>query len=253
MDNQQVEHLQQQRNLSIQRLRKLQNQQALFGSTCPPEIQIEIEQIETKIVHIEQEIEYILGHYATNNQDNSQAIVSYSDPPSSDLPWGAIITGIIIVIIIGSCTANQLSKNRLSDSFSLSNGLGSWRTNGNVTLVQDGKDSVDGNKSGLQIQGANSYAFQVIEEKTTQAEIYTATVWCKAPIGGRCRLFLGDVQEGISLPISESNRTITRDGTGKWESMAITTNIDKDVRLAVFLYAESNSDAVTYDDISVVK
>ena len=252
MDREELEHLKETRRLRILRLRELEKRQAREGNTCPPEVENEIRDIRAIVRTYDNHLrlaETSVEEVYQNTYEVDEAVSTEGSPIGGFIVLGVV--ALITIFGIGSCMANANST-KLNDTFNITSGLGSWRTNGSVVLVKDGREE-DYTKGSVQLQGANSYLFQVVDEKTSEAGVYTATVWCKAPLGSRCRLFLGDVQEGISAPIVESSRTITRDGTDQWESMAVTTSIITDTRLGVFLYAEGKAQNILYDDVLVKK
>ena len=155
--------------------------------------------------------------------------------------------------MIASCVSS--ANKVLTEDFNQSAGLGSWRTNGDVTVIADNHE-ISNTKvisGAVQLKGSESYLFHVLSDKTDFDTLYTGSVWCKAPIGSRCRIFIGSLQEGLSRPISESDNTIPRDGTGRWESMAVTVSIPRETKLALFLYAEGAAESVLYDEVRVTK
>ncbi|MEM8534405.1 MAG: hypothetical protein AAGF95_26410 [Chloroflexota bacterium] len=219
---------------------------------------MEIERIRDIITQIDQQILDI-------SQNNDQYVDDYNyttripyQPSTSSVESNWVSGGIVFVVMmivvcgIGCCISEEVSKLRLSDTFPVGQGLGSWRTYGSVTLVEDGRGQFEtSSKHGVQVEGPNSYIYQIAEDQPRENETYTATTWCKAPIGAKCRLFLGSVQEGTEFPIQESNKTITRDGTGNWESMTVTISAEPDQPLAVFLYSETDANPIIYDDLEV--
>jgi hypothetical protein len=191
------------------------------------------------------------------------------EDPTEPASLGGIILTLGFVALIVWSIYSIVSYNisfKFYDDFPYYQSLGVWKSTGVATIVNNGRTkntlstrtitetaSVSYTTDGAVELRASPRAFiyHSVSEKSLKGKVYSAKVWCKAPIGASCRIFLGDIQQGINLPFQENSQTISREGTDNWESMEVSFEADQEAQMYVFLYAEGHNDAVLFDDVEV--
>jgi hypothetical protein len=111
MDSEQREHLEQLQRIYQQRLRVLEKQSAMFGSTTSPEVQIEIKEFQEKITHTEAQL---TGSGKIIQQGDTNTVIVNT---SSNRQWIWVIVGsasvflLVLMFFLGNRLANPLTNN----------------------------------------------------------------------------------------------------------------------------------------------
>src|SRR6185369_1015488 len=242
MDIEEYRHLEGLLSQYRKNLRQLEMRSADYGTSAVPlSLSNDIEKEKRRIVEtesilqqyeiIEAEDDYINKNsspasqtvYQQRNYQNSR---SYKEKdPARNIEW--IIPLAIVAIPIILYLIFHI-PDKINESFSISNGLGAWRTNGIVTLIKDGQEENEQQRNGAAQITIGAFMYQTLPEIAKKDDIYSAKVWCKAPIGTLCRIFLGDLQKGLKPPVEDGDSTIYRSGTDKWESLQVTIKMETD-------------------------
>ena len=106
--------------------------------------------------------------------------------------------------------------------------------------------------------GANSDVSQFMKPSATLAnnvfaagQWYQVTAWCKAAVGTKCGLYLGDANTWYNPPAYQRETRRFFAGTGDWQKISAELFLDKPEILSVYLYAPTAGSAVAYDDVAV--
>lgn len=256
MDTEHVNHLQTKKSAHLRRLRNLELRKAQLGLNCPPETHTEIEEIKQEIASIERQLNlHLIRQLPQQDQEEEEYTVNNANNSISDIAKENPIATILVIVAILALFSWLTSPTTLiSDTFDQNSGLGAWRSRGIATFAKDGRENDSALKGSVQLQGAPvSFIYQILSGKATIGHTYTAEAWCKASVGSRCKIFVGNIEEGVNPPSVESDRLMIRDGTGNWESMRITFMIEKEEQIAIFLYAEGEGSVVLYDNVQVTR
>ena len=248
MNTDYANHLKALRDLHQRRLRELELKKARAGSNYSPEVQMEIDDIVREIQGIDRKL--VAQQSRANEEDEYTDTRSTAE--NTGVPPILVIGGIFVAIVFAIFISQPTTV--VSSSFDPSQGLSSWRNIGRVSLVKDDKDDNKITKGSVQLQGnPTAILYYVIEETPQMGKVYTAEAWCKAPERSTCRIFLGPVQEGLKSPLTDSDTTITRDGTNSWESLKVSFTVQEEGKnkLGIFLYAEGQGTIIIYDDVNV--
>lgn len=257
-----IRHLEELKEQHRKNLRALQKKAASYSPANVPlslanEIESEQEEIERLTSQLEQlynkvelEKRQDLG-IDTYNRSYGQ---SSNETLTGSYSFSNLFLIALIIVVAVSCITSLETDIRINEQFNRDAGLGAWRTKGVISLVKDGRESVESNMGGMQIPALpDTYAYQLIPGSVRQGERYTAEVWCKAPVGIRCKVFLGSAQVGFSMPSIDDPNTFVRDGTGDWESMRLTVKVGEEKDFAIFLYAEGAQGHAIFDDLRVLR
>ena len=80
---------------------------------------------------------------------------------------------------------------------------------------------------------------------------YQVTAWCKAAVGAKCGLYLGDANTWYNPPAYQRETRRFFAGTGGWQNISAELYLDKPEILSVYLYAPTPGSAVAYDDVAI--
>ncbi len=80
---------------------------------------------------------------------------------------------------------------------------------------------------------------------------YQVTAWCKAAVGTKCGLYLGDANPLYNPPAYQRETRRFFAGTGGWQKISAELYLDKPEILSVYLYAPTPGSAVAYDDVAI--
>ena len=247
------EHLEDDQLIEIKRIKKrdlflLKQQEAKYGTqNVPTSIINQIIDINIEINNIDDEIDNIENPY--QHQEAFPEIASRSDSKSQIPVLWLIVGGFMMIIALFafrnyySCSGNEFCQ-----VFSTTQGLRSWKTFGQVSIIDEGREQTT---DSMKIQLiSNAFAYQQMPTIAKQGEVYVMSVWCAAKIGSTCRIFLGNESEGFTLP-KDGARVFSRAGTENWESMELTVTVQKDEQLTILLYGEGTEGSILFDNLIV--
>ena len=248
-------------------LRKLSGQHARHGDLyVPPHIQTQIDDLNRQIRLLERELEkrqQQRAYHASSADDEEEEYTYAPEParvPQNDIREGLIlIAGMIGVVLL--CTIfwsiNSYFENRHTCKhqycldFESDRGLREWKSDGVAPTIIDSESY---NRSdGVRVPIAERSILYNNIGPSIKGEQFRFVVWCKAPVDAQCRIFVGTQEQGTALPIINSERTITRLGTGNWESLEVNFDLVNDEDLFVFLYGEGKGKYITYSDLGFSK
>jgi len=191
----------------------------------------------------------------------------------SDIHLGAALLTILVIIsiIVGiyEFITYRLSI-KFEDDFRYSQGLGTWKSTGVVSIVDDDRAIIKSTNiptdtavaptsipnyispGAVQvISSSSAKIYHVIPGVASKGKVYLAESWCKAPQGATCTMFLGPRPDVIDTPPQADYRSVSRQGNGEWQSMVVSYELEQDENLFLFLYAQGKDVPVLFDEVLV--
>lgn len=187
MSSEELDHLYELLSIHSERLKELEKIEARYGVDTQAHILTEIKSLRRKLHSLKNTINAI--EQPTFEQEVLYQEVEYEPTYNSSLdefinslPFSRKTLFIIVGTIIAATILYLFASSGpiLTDDFSVNAGLGSWRTNGSVTLTLDNSTQIpiEAQESGtpqptelpkdtVQLQGSNSYLFKILDDKTS--------------------------------------------------------------------------------------
>jgi hypothetical protein len=169
----------------------------------------------------------------------------------------AVICGILLFAVSSCAEANAV---KLRDDFIISDGLGSWRSQGVISVVPEDRASASSdpqltprpnNYNGSVQVDSGAVLYRFIANNNSLSDAFLAKAWCKAPLNSECVLFLGRLEEGMNKRDTGNNQIIKRAGTGQWESMQVEFEPKDRGGVYVFMYVIGGNSSANFDNIEV--